>query len=303
MTVGYDQPLYLMPFDHRSVYAAEVFGHADPTGPEEIAQVSARKGVVYAAYKAALAAGVPADRTGILVDAEFGAAILRDASRHGYCTIIPTEKSGHPEFDFEHGDDFAREIEAYNPTFAKVLVRHNPEGDAAMNGRQLARLRRLSDHCRETGRRFMFELIVPPEQNQLQRVGGDRAAYDADMRPGLMVQAMHEIQDAGVEPDVWKIEGLDRAEDCARVAAAARRGGRRQVGCVVLGRGEDEGRVLAWLRAAAATPGFTGFAVGRSTFREPLVALRGGTMTEGKAVAEIARRFRRWVDAFEAARV
>ncbi|MGC2203983.1 MAG: DUF2090 domain-containing protein [Stellaceae bacterium] len=89
-----------------------------------------------------------------------------------------------------------------------------------------------------------------------------------------MIAAIKELQNAGVEPDVWKIEGLDRREDCAAVATAARRDGRDKVGCNILGRGSNEAGIINWLRAAAPVPGFISFAVGRNSFWDALVALR-----------------------------
>jgi len=115
----------------------------------------------------------------------------------------------------------------------------------------------------------------------------------------LMVQVIEALQDAGVDPDVWKIEGLDRREDCERIVAAARRGGRDRVGCIVLGRGEDDRKVHEWLDIAAGVPGFIGFAVGRTDFWEPLVGFRAGKLTRDAAVSEIARRYREFVDIFE----
>ena len=187
---------------------------------------------------------------------------------------MPTEKSGQDEFDFEYGQDFARHIDEFNPTFCKVLVRYNPEGNKELNRRQAARLKQLSDHLHQSGRLYMFELLVPAEPTQLQRLGNDKKAYDLQLRPGLMVQAIHELQDAGVEGDVWKIEGIDRKEDSQKVVAAARRGGRDNVGCIILGRGEDDQKVRQWLTTAAGVPGFIGFAVGRTTFWNSLVNYR-----------------------------
>src|SRR5262249_17264977 len=156
------------------------------------------------------------------------------------------------EFDFEYGADFAKHVEAIQPTFCKVLVRYNPEGDTALNQRQTARLKQLSDYLHGKSQSgFMFELLVPAEKAQLDRIRGDKQAYDVEIRPPLMVQAIQQLQDAGVEPDVWKIEGLDRREDCEQVVAAARRGGRDKVGCIILGRGEDDKRVHEWLTTAA----------------------------------------------------
>ncbi len=303
MTIGFDRDLYVLPFDHRGSFETKMFGWEGPLTAQQTAQIAAAKQVIYDGFKDAIAAGVPKEKAGILVDEEFGAAILHDAAAHEYATACPAEKSGQAEFDFEYGDDFARHIEMFDPTFCKVLVRYNPEGDRELNRRQAARLRHLSEYLHRKGRsRFMFELLVPAEKAQLQLIAGDKKAYDLELRPRLMVGAIRELQGAGVEPDVWKIEGLDRREDCERIVAAARSGGRNRVGCIILGRGEDEKKVREWLTIAAGVPGFVGFAVGRTDFWEPLVGWRAKRTTREQAVAEIARRYREFVDVFEKAR-
>jgi len=303
MTIGFDRDLYVLPFDHRGSFETKMFGWKDPLTAEQTAEIAAAKQVIYDGFRSAVAAGVPREKAGILVDERFGAAILRDAAAHEYATACPAEKSGQAEFDFEYGDDFALHVERFHPTFCKVLVRYNPEGDRALNRRQAARLRQLSKYLHDDNRsRFMFELLVPAEKSQLERVAGDKKAYDLELRPGLMVATIRELQDAGVEPDVWKIEGLDRREDCEAIVAAARRGGRDRVGCIVLGRGENDEKVREWLTTAAGVPGFIGFAVGRTDFWDPLVAWRAQRTTREQAVAEIARRYREFVDVFEEAR-
>jgi 5-dehydro-2-deoxygluconokinase len=302
MTVGYDQPLYVLPFDHRGTFQKNMFGWTGALSADQTAQIAAMKEVIYGGFKAALAKGVPKEKAGILVDEQFGAEILRDAAERGQITACPAEKSGQDEFDFEYGDDFAQHIEAFRPTFSKVLVRYNPEGDPAMNRRQTERLKRLSDYLHSNSRsRFMFELLVPATPSQLEQAGGNKQHYDREFRPGLMMRAIAGLQNAGIEPDVWKIEGIDRSEDCAAVVAAVRRGGRNHVGCIVLGRGEDDAKVRVWLTTAAAVPGFIGFAVGRTSFWEPLSQWKDGQITREAAVREIARRYREWVDIFERA--
>jgi myo-inositol catabolism protein IolC len=299
MSVGYNRPLYVLPFDHRGSFQTGLFGWKGTLDAEQTARVAASKQVVYEGFKLALAGGIAKDRAGILVDEQFGGAILADAAKAGIITSAPAEKSGQEEFDFEYGADFGRHIEAMNPTFCKVLVRYNPGGDAAMNARQAARLRQLSDYLHAHDRLYMFELLVPPEAAQLERVGGDRQAYDRVLRPQLMVDAIHELQDAGVESDVWKIEGLDQKADCEAIVAAARRGGRKDVGCIILGRGENEQKVVEWLSTAAAVPGFIGFAVGRTSFWEPLVGWRDERLSADEAAAQIANRYCQWVTVFE----
>jgi myo-inositol catabolism protein IolC len=302
-TRGYDQPLYILPFDHRGSFETKMFGwHGDLT-PERTAEIAATKQVIYEGFKSAIAAGVPKEKAAILVDEQFGAAILHDAAKQGYTTVCPAEKSGQDEFDFEYGADFARHIEAMHPTFCKVLVRYNPESDAVLNRRQAGRLKQLSNYLREQNKsRFLFELLVPAEQAQLDRLKGDKKAYDLELRPRLMVQAIAHLQEAGVEPDVWKVEGLDRRADCEAIVSVARRGGRDRVGCIILGRGEDDRKVREWLTTAAGVDGFIGFAVGRTDFWEPLVNFRAGKATREAAVAEMARRYEEFVSIFETAR-
>ena len=303
-TIGYDKPLYILPFDHRGSFETKMFGwHGDLTAAQT-AEIAAAKQVIYDGFKAAVEAGVPKEKAGILVDEQFGAAILRDAAAQGYTIACPAEKSGQDEFDFEYGEDFAKHIEAFHPTFCKVLVRYNPEGDQALNQRQAARLRRLSDYLHSKGEsRFMFELLVPAEKSQLDRLGGDKKRYDAELRPSLMVQAIRGLQDAGVEPDVWKIEGLDHSEDCESIVATAHRNGRERVGCIILGRGEDDKKVQQWLTTAAGVPGFIGFAVGRTDFWQPLVDFRARKISRAEAVAQIAGRYREFVRIFEESHV
>jgi myo-inositol catabolism protein IolC len=300
MKVGYNKPLYILPFDHRGSFQTKMFGWKGNLTPEQTAEIAATKQVIYDALKSAIGGGVPKEKAGILVDEQFGAAILHDAKKQGYITACPAEKSGQDEFDFEYGKDFGKHIEEFDTTFCKVLVRYNPEGDQALNQHQAARLRRLSDYLKSKGRsRMLFELLVPPEKKQLDHLKGDKEAYDRELRPKLMVEAIKQLQDSGVEPDLWKIEGLDSREDCEKIVAAARRGGRNKVSCIILGRAADDKKVSEWLEIASSVPGFIGFAVGRTTFWQPVVDWRAGKLTREAAVAEVARRYQEFAGIFE----
>jgi myo-inositol catabolism protein IolC len=265
--------------------------------------VANSKQVIYEGFKQAIADHVPKEHVGILVDEEFGSTILRDAVSHGFITAASVEKSGQEEFEFTYGENFAQHIEVFHPTFAKVLVRYNPEGDAVLNQRQASRLKRLSDYLHQIQMLFMFELLVPPEPRQLVRFEGDKNAYDLQLRPTLMLQAMQVLQESGVEPDVWKIEGFDRQEDGVKLVEMAQRGGRNTVGLIVLGRGAQRERMIHWLQAAASVPGFIGFAVGRTSFWNPLVDFEAKRLSKEEAVTQIARHFEAWINVFEEARV
>ena len=292
--LGFTGHLFIMPFDHRGSFQEKLFGiKARPPTADETHEIASYKKTIYEGFKKAVAAGVPKDKAGILVDEQFGSEILREAKAQGFITACPAEKSGQDEFDFEYGDEFGAHINKFNPNFVKVLVRYNSEADGTMNHRQTERLKKLSDYCHSHHHKFMFELLVPATPDQLAKMGGNTPRYDKELRPALMVQAMKALQDAGIEPDVWKLEGIETTEDCVKVANQARIGEhRKKVGVIVLGRGENAEKVKHWLSTAANVPGLIGFAVGRTIFWEPLKAVKEGKQTHAQAAEQVAKNYK-----------
>lgn len=283
--------LLILAFDHRASFLEKMFGIKNrlPT-PEEKRQIEDFKKTVFDGFRLAIKQKVPKDIAGCLVDEEFGTAVLREAKKEGLSFAMPVEKSGQNEFDFEYGDKFVKHIEEFDPTFVKVLVRYNPEDDATMNKRQLARLKKLSDYLIKANRTFLFELIVPATPAQLAKLGGSKEKYDLELRPKLMVTSLKEIQDAGVEPKIWKLEGVDKVSDAKAVVKQAASGGRK-VGVITLGRGESKEKVQEWLKVGAKIPGVIGFAVGRTIFWDPLAELKAGKATRQEAVQKIAQNY------------
>ena len=301
MGLGYDGKLFILAFDHRGSFQKKMFGiQGDPT-PEETATIADAKHLIYEGLAKATERGADATATGALVDEQFGGDIPAQAKAKGLKLAMPVEKSGQNEFDFEYDEDFGQHILDFDPDFSKVLVRYNPDGDAGMNERQTARLKRLSDWLHENGRKFLFELLVPAEEAQLASVGGDTDRYDAELRPELMRRAIAELQDAGIESDVWKIEGVDTREDAERIAAQTRAGGRDGVVCVLLGRGANDDKVDHWLRQAAPVEGFVGFAIGRSIWWDALKAFLDGSLGRDAASDQIAANYLRFVDVYTSA--
>jgi myo-inositol catabolism protein IolC len=299
MTLGYDGKLYILAFDHRGSFQKKFFGIEGMPGPDEAVRIIDAKKVVFEGMLAALEAGADRSAAGILVDEQFGTEVALKATEMGILLAMPVEKSGQDEFDFEYGPEFTAHIASFNPTFAKVLVRYNPQADGAVNARQAAKLRELADWLHATDRRFLFELLVPAEPHQLETVGNDAGRYDREVRPGLMRVAIAELQESGVEADIWKIEGIDDPADCAMLSEQCRIAGRDNVGCVVLGRGADDTAVDTWLRAARDVPGYRGFAIGRSIWWDPLKFFVDGAMPRDEAAAQIAKNFLRFIGVYE----
>jgi myo-inositol catabolism protein IolC len=299
MALGYDGKLYILAFDHRGSFQKKMFGIEGDPDEEQTKTIADAKHLIYEGLAKASERGTDPEVTGVLVDEQFGGDIPQDAKGRGLKLAMPVEKSGQDEFDFEYGDAFGDHIESFDPDFSKVLVRYNPDGDAEMNQGQTERLRRLSEWLRDHDRKFLFELLVPAEDSQLEQVEGDADRYDAELRPELMRRAITDLQDAGVEADIWKIEGIETQEDCERIAETARRDGRDGVVCVVLGRGADDAKVEHWLRQGAPVDAYAGFAIGRTIWWDALKGFLDGDLERDDAAEQIARKYLHFVDLYK----
>src|SRR3954464_5663829 len=303
MALGYDGKLYILAFDHRGSFQKKMFGIEGDPSPEETEQISDAKHLIFEGMLRAAERGAEPGVSGCLVDEQFGApkGIPQEARERGLVLSMPVEKSGQNEFDFEYGDDFGAHIENFDPDFAKVLVRYNPDADPGLNERQTERLKRLSDWLHENDRKFLFELLVPAEDSQLEEVGGDTDRYDAELRPELMRRAIEALQDYGIEVDIWKIEGVDRREDAEMLSEQTRKGeGRENVKSVLLGRGASDEKVDHWLRQAAPVEGFIGFAIGRSIWWDALKSFLGGGDRRASA-EQIADNYQRFIKVYDEA--
>jgi len=294
-----DSPLFMLAFDHRKSIRP-LFGIEGEPGAEDRARISAAKELVYEGLLSAAPRLPHGARPGLLVDEEFGTPVLERAQSEDVIAAVAVEKSGQKEFRFEYDGDFALHLEHLRPELAKALVRYNAGGDRDLNNRQLARLRTLSCYLAESETELLFELLVPPTEEQLAEFNGDSSRYDADLRPALVRTAIEQIQDAGIEVAIWKIEGIEEAKDCESIAATCRRGG-RSADCLILGRGADEAKVEHWLTTAAPTPGFGGFAVGRTIWWDAIAAHLAGEIDRLTTVETIAARYLHFVDVYLAA--
>ncbi len=264
--LGYKKNLFILPFDHRASFA-KMFGFTTLT-PEEKDYIRSAKELIYEAFKKSVLEGIPKEQAAILVDEEYGGKIIEDAVKQKYNVILTTEKSGQEIFNFEYGEKFAEHIEKYKPTFAKALIRYKPNMD-------WGNLKVLSDYCHTYGYKFLLEVVlglsVPDAQN--------------------LVPAINELREKGVEPDVWKLEGMGDKNDYESVVAKIQEGGRQNVGLVILGRGESKEKVEQWIETGRDVKGVIGFAVGRTMFAQLLVDYKNGKIDKEQLIEDISNNF------------
>ena len=289
---GYSEDLYILAFDHRGTITKGILGveGREPT-QDEANKVSEMKQIIFDGFLKAKESGITGGDPAILVDETFGIEVQKKAKEMKIKFAAPVEKSGQKVFDFEYGDKFGEKINEIDADFVKILVRWNPDDEEGIRETQGSRIKELSDWLTENDKKFLLEFLVPATEEQLASVENDQARYDSEIRPKLAVKVVEEMRERGADPDIWKIEGLDTAEDCEKVAVAIKTGDRENVIAVVLGRGASDEKVNEWLRAGSSVEGYKGFAIGRSIFWNALKGFHEGDKSRDEAVDEIAKSY------------
>ncbi|GAA4745707.1 hypothetical protein GCM10025783_16970 [Amnibacterium soli] len=294
--------LFILAMDQRDSIEQKLYELQSAPTPEQSASIAANKLLVYRGLLDAVP-GVPEGaRPGFLVDEQYGGspAVLAAADSR-VSVAMPIEASGQEWFDFAYGHDWRTHAEFFGAEHPKVLIRDNPGLDEQHRAEQAGKIATISAWARKAGLEFIVELLVPAGDDDLAEVDGDTDRYDREIRPGLTVRAIEYLQDHGVEPAIWKIEGLAQREDAERVAAAARRDG-RDARCIVLGRHAPQEQLDEWLRVAAPVEGFIGFAIGRSVWWDALEGRLAEDLDEAAARKQVADNYTHFVQTYLAAR-
>jgi len=284
-----DKQLFMLPFDHRSSLLEKIFGKKNLSGSEVQKFIELKK-IIYEGFKKALIFGLPKEAAAILVDEEFGYEILQDAKKQNIAFAMPVEKSGQAEFDFEFGENFPTHIEKFQPTFVKVLLRYNPEGNVMMNSRQRERLQILNNWCKDNDYQFLLEMLVPATDTQLASVDNEVTRFNNELRPRLALKAISELQNAGVKPNIWKIEGFDSSNDYKNTIGEIKKNN-PETKMIILGRGENPTQVEKWLTAGKNIPGVIGFAIGRTIFQNSILDFFSKKITAEVATDQICNNY------------
>jgi myo-inositol catabolism protein IolC len=299
-TADHGSPLLVLAFDQRGWLSNALWG-SDPSSPvtEDQARVMADIKTVVAEGLLAAAPRSTA-RLGMLVDAESGSTALELCrSRSDIVTCLAIERNNRAVLELEH--DWRAQLDRFAPDYAKVLVWHNPGSDAGELARQLEALTELSAELERLEQPWILEILQPPTDEQLSAVGGDMAGFDREVRPDLLLRTIAQFRDAGVAPDLWKLEGSEDPAVSRAMLDAVSRGASRPTSILILGRNAPDGEVDAWL-AGAARLGFAGFAVGRSIWWEAVRGWLDGALDRDAAAARIAQRYDRFAEVFLGAR-
>jgi myo-inositol catabolism protein IolC len=284
-------PLLILAMDHRASFGKSLFGvTGDQPDASQRAAMESAKRLIYAGLAHARSQ-LPGGHAGVLVDERYGQQVVEAAHSDGVVLAVPVEHSGRDWFELEWGQDWREHVLSNSPDFAKVLVRDNPAFPRDQRERQLRALHDVSRALGEMDVPLLYELLVPATDDQLAAAGGTTDTYDRALRPGLVIQVIADNQAAGVEPAIWKVEGLETADAARAVVTQIQAGGRDQVRAIVLGRDAPAARLDHWLEVAAPVDGFVGFAIGRSIWEDPIGDHNRGQADERTTVSQIAERY------------
>jgi myo-inositol catabolism protein IolC len=302
-TSSSDRVLLILADDHRDSLERELYRLTAPPTPTQSARIAADKLLVYEALLEAAVRLPSGAQAGILVDEQYGADVAELAAKSGGLVNLsmPIEASGKEWFEFAYADEWRRHAEFFATDHAKVLIRDNPALSVPERLQQAERLKLVSAWAADTGRALIVELLVPASDDDLKAVGGDTRRYDDERRPRLTLEVISYLQDHGADPALWKVEGMDTAEDAAAVADLASRGG-RTAECIVLGRHASREDLDRWLEIAAPVPGYVGFAIGRSIWWDALSGLLAGEIDTDTARERIAATYLDYATAYLGAR-
>ena len=289
-TPSHADPLFIMAMDHRDSFGKTLFDvKNDQPTDDQLTRIRAAKRLIYEGVRQAHSR-LSTGRAGVLVDEQYGDEVIARAQSDGVTLAVPIEASGQDWFTLAWGEQWIDHIRTIAPAYAKVLVRDNPDFAPGDRSAQLARLARASSALLGIGVPLLYELLVPATDAQLHSVSDDHDRYDRDVRPELVAQVIADNQAAGVEPRLWKVEGLDTVDAAHLVANAARSDG-RDAELIVLGRDAPAERLDRWLQIAAQVPEFVGFAIGRSIWEDDLKQWAAGSADDDATAQAISTRY------------
>jgi myo-inositol catabolism protein IolC len=209
------RPLLILAADHRSSLERDLYGLTAPPAPAQAARISADKMLIYQALLDAVPQLPASAQPGILIDEQYGASVAELATRavDAISLAMPVEASGEQWFHYAY-DDWQAHAALFATDHAKVLIRDNPGLEPGQRAAQAEHLARVSDWAAANDRALIVELLVPASAPDLAATGGVVvASHDTTLRTEHTVQVIEYLQDHGVTPALWAVEGLNRHDD------------------------------------------------------------------------------------------
>ena len=303
--------LLVLAIDHRVDVCREILGsQADQPTADERERAAALKQLVFEGLAQAIEGDVAKSHAAIWVDSDLGEAVLLRARAMALPTVVSVGRPDIEMFRLEDGGGLIEKLARLGASYAGARVPCRLGVTREERDARLSALRMLSETCRSEGPSLLLELVVLPSKNDLREDGGI-TEWSEKVKPLLTVEAMRELQDAGVEPSVWVVEPPVDAKAAATIAGQAHVDDRvgvsllfavgNEPGIEHAGSGLTPSECTA-VQTAARTTGVSGLVAGPTAYFRQLALHCSREMERADAVAEIASRFGAFCGAFIRAR-
>jgi myo-inositol catabolism protein IolC len=281
---GQSDFLFVTAIDHRVDFVKELVGAAGKSpAAADLERAAQLKGIVFAGLAAAVEAGLPKSQTAVWAEPELGEAVLLRGRGMSMPTIASVERPGSPHFQLQNVLGFTERLKKLGASFAGARIIHTVDSDITEKQSQLQTLRRLSEVSRSEGPPLLLELMHSP-----------RAPETGDItEPEGLLEALRDLQDAGVEPAIWVFDAPASKKMAAALAAQAHlddRNGLRVLFMIGQDPNESIGTAAQekMITLAARTPGVGGILIGPGAFSQALRDYDAGKIGREEAVERIA---------------
>jgi 5-dehydro-2-deoxygluconokinase len=265
--------------DHRSQFEAL----ADEAGaPRE--KISRFKQLAVEAA-ARVAQGRPG--FGMLLDGTYGREALFRAADHPFWIGRPVELPGSRPLDFEGGGDLGSALVEWPVGHTiKCLCFYRPDDPEDLKAEQERELLRVHDAARRLGRELLVEIIC-----------GKHGPLERD----AVAAVLRRLYAIGIKPDWWKLEPQADPDAWRALGETIAANDPYCRGIVLLGLEAPEEELEAAFAVAVREPTVKGFAVGRTLFAQAARQWLRAEIDDEAAIADMAGRFQRLVDAWQRA--
>ena len=229
------------------------------------------------------------DGFGMLIDEKHGRPAMYEFARHGFSWLgRPVELPGSRPLRFEFSQDFGSQLTEWPVDHCiKCLCFYHPDDPVALKEEQQQKLRALYDAARKVGRELLVEII---------------AGKHGVLADDTVSRVLEELYVLGIRPDWWKLEPQTSRAAWAAIEETIARNDPWCRGVVLLGLDAPQRELEDAFAATAGASIVKGFAVGRTIFMDAAEAWFAGRIDDETAVADMAARFGKLTQAWQAAR-
>ncbi len=282
--------LYILPVSENTILADIFSATLSQLTKKEIKLIKSYKQIIFEAFLLIKEQTIYNKNCFFQIEEMYGLDIIKLAQYQKININLLVSKNNQKYFTLAFGREFASHINYINPLIVTVNINYNPANKKA-NRQQLERLKKFNIWCQDNHYRLLVKLTVPPTRANLKRVRGKQNSYVNKIMPNLILKAIQEFHQVGIEPDIWSLAMFTNQKVWLEIIDLIRDGeNREQVGILVFSQEESYAKIKQWINSAPRHL-LNGFIVGPIIFTRPLQNLYEKKINRKQAIKEIAKNY------------